>query len=340
MRHAIMKHFALAAAFCLLAFTIAPIADGHGIPIHVEVDAGKLVVSHTNLDNDFPPSIIGQVGSDNMTFATISPPALGEITLWELPGFEISGMNNAANLSMELLARTDHSVNPSSQRTLWFWNPQSQQVAATAAKFHLLGTGARSATVDPANSAAPPPFLLADSVAGQQGFDNHDLLSYAIDHSAPDGVYGLYARLASSQYTASNPFLLIFNYRSDPDAYDQAVYDQALPAALAINAAAIPGDFNQDGLVNVGDYTLWRAHFGATNVMPFSLGDGNGNGIVHAADYTIWRNNMNAGSGAASSQAVSTVPEPLVATLALLAILFVAVSQAARNRTTIRPSRR
>ncbi len=335
-----MKHFTLVATFCLHTLLIAADVYGHGIPIHVEVDSGnKLVVNHTNLGNEFPPSIIGQVGADNMTFATINPPSLGEITLWELPGFDISGMNNTANLSIEILSRTDHSVFPSPQRTLWFWNPQSQQVQATSAKFHLLGTEGRSATINPATGAAPAPFLLADPISGQQGFHNHDLVTFAIDHSAPDGVYGFYARLTSNQHAASNPFLLIFNYRSNLDAYDQTVYDQTLPAALAINAAAIPGDFNHDGLVTAGDYTLWRSNFGATNVMPFSLGDGNGNGIVDAADYAIWRNNMSSGSGASVSQSASTVPEPLSSTLALFAILSMSLALLIRNPTIIRSSR-
>jgi hypothetical protein len=90
-----MKYSELVAAFCFVCMfemMVAPNADGHGIPLHVEVESGMEMLVASHVGNDFPSSIVGQVGADNMTFATIMPPSLGEITLWELPGLEIFGM--------------------------------------------------------------------------------------------------------------------------------------------------------------------------------------------------------------------------------------------------------
>jgi hypothetical protein len=49
-----------------------------------------------------------------------------------------------------------------------------------------------------------------------------------------------------------------------------------------------PGDYDGNGVVNVGDYHRWRETFGM-QVIPGSSADGNGNGIVDAADYVVWR---------------------------------------------------
>ncbi len=48
------------------------------------------------------------------------------------------------------------------------------------------------------------------------------------------------------------------------------------------------GDYNQDGIVNQADYSVWRKSNGQT-VTPFSGADGNGDGVVGPADFEIWR---------------------------------------------------
>jgi hypothetical protein len=56
-------------------------------------------------------------------------------------------------------------------------------------------------------------------------------------------------------------------------------------------AVAIPGDYDQSGVVNSDDYTEWRAHFGEVADDAQSV-DGNGNGSIDAADYIVWRKNL------------------------------------------------
>lgn len=51
------------------------------------------------------------------------------------------------------------------------------------------------------------------------------------------------------------------------------------------------GDYNDDGVVNLADYTVWRSNLGAT-VPAYSSGDGNGNGTVDSADYLVWKTNF------------------------------------------------
>jgi hypothetical protein len=49
----------------------------------------------------------------------------------------------------------------------------------------------------------------------------------------------------------------------------------------------IPGDYNNDGIVDIRDYGVWRQNFGATDCG--NPADGDGNCIVDIRDYGIWR---------------------------------------------------
>ena len=49
-----------------------------------------------------------------------------------------------------------------------------------------------------------------------------------------------------------------------------------------------PGDYNQNGVVDSGDYVLFRKTQG-NSVPNFTGADGDGNGIVDQGDYDLWR---------------------------------------------------
>jgi hypothetical protein len=70
------------------------------------------------------------------------------------------------------------------------------------------------------------------------------------------------------------------------------------------------GDYNLDGIVDAGDYNIWRDAFGSTEQL---AADGNRDGTVDTADYELWRQNFgrtldDLGAG----QSTSTVPEPAI----------------------------
>jgi hypothetical protein len=48
------------------------------------------------------------------------------------------------------------------------------------------------------------------------------------------------------------------------------------------------GDFNQDGVTDLSDYTVWADNYGATGDVGSLEGDANRDGRVDLADYTIW----------------------------------------------------
>lgn len=66
----------------------------------------------------------------------------------------------------------------------------------------------------------------------------------------------------------------------------------------------LDGDYNEDGMVDAADYTLWRDSFGSTTSL---AADGDGSGTIDAGDYTVWVNNYGSVNPTTSA---NTVPEP------------------------------
>jgi hypothetical protein len=91
--------------------------------------------------------------------------------------------------------------------------------------------------------------------------------------------------------------------------------------AVTLNLA-LQGDYNRDGVVDGGDYLVWRKTNGQTGVTPGSGADGDGDGSITVSDYNFWRarfgNSAGSGSG---SLADGAVPEPSTSLLALLAVV-------------------
>jgi hypothetical protein len=77
------------------------------------------------------------------------------------------------------------------------------------------------------------------------------------------------------------------------------------------------GDYNQNGVVDAADYTVWRDTLFQNG--PGLAADGNQDRVVNQLDYQIWIDHFPKLSGAA---AVNTVPEPATLSLLLAGILM------------------
>jgi T5SS/PEP-CTERM-associated repeat protein len=86
-------------------------------------------------------------------------------------------------------------------------------------------------------------------------------------------------------------------------------------AAQTSLAVTLAGDYNDDGVVDAADYTVWRDLLGS-KFDPRA--DGDTNGVINIADYNIWKANfgLHAGAGAGGAAVAATVPEPGVPLLA------------------------
>ena len=90
---------------------------------------------------------------------------------------------------------------------------------------------------------------------------------------------------------------------------------------VSFTAAAVPGDFNGDSVVDAADYTVWRDTFGLTGTG--LAADGDNNGTVDELDYDFWKQafGWDAG-GIGSATAVVAVPEPASALLVAVGSLI------------------
>jgi parallel beta-helix repeat protein len=78
----------------------------------------------------------------------------------------------------------------------------------------------------------------------------------------------------------------------------------------AFEFGALAGDYNRDGKVDGGDYTVWRKTLG-TAVSRYAGADGDGSGVIEQADYAKWRSGFGgAAGGAGATLENGAVPEP------------------------------
>ncbi len=95
-----------------------------------------------------------------------------------------------------------------------------------------------------------------------------------------------------------------------------------------ITEFALTGDFNNDGIVDAADYTVWRDTLGQTG--DFLAADGDGSGTVDAQDYTVWRSHFGMTIQSSFVNSSGVVPEP--SALGILAIAGFAVIQFRRRQ--------
>jgi hypothetical protein len=118
---------------------------------------------------------------------------------------------------------------------------------------------------------------------GTVHFDSRDSFDYFV------GVWA----------TAAPAFYLIDNFK--------------IESIIAEPPTGLPGDYNDDGVVDAADYTVWRNNLG-TNFNLNGNGDETGPsmGVVDAADYLWWKTNYgNTAPGAGGgSLGATAVPEP------------------------------
>jgi hypothetical protein len=88
---------------------------------------------------------------------------------------------------------------------------------------------------------------------------------------------------------------------------------------LAVAPAGVDGDFNDNAVVDAGDYVVWRKNEGTANTLPHDpVG-----GTIGSQQYSIWRTNFGRTPGSGSAVSGSSVPEPDSLFL-LLTIVYIA----------------
>ncbi|MEX2091994.1 MAG: PEP-CTERM sorting domain-containing protein, partial [Pirellulales bacterium] len=107
--------------------------------------------------------------------------------------------------------------------------------------------------------------------------------------------------------------------------YGESEEDFATAWALARSLVPLDGDYNENGVVDAADYTVWRNHLGQSFTLDNEWPDAATPGVVDQEDYDFWKAHFGepngsgaaAGSGAATSRVA--VPEPATLVPLLLA---------------------
>ncbi|TWU28486.1 hypothetical protein [Bythopirellula polymerisocia] len=304
------NHFLSICLAFLTAGLSATNAVGHGSPIHIDVEAGTLTTNGgLALASGFSTKAFDPSEDAGLDF-----PGLTVRT--DLPGFDISGLTSGSTLQLEILGRHDLTDSNQRLRWLWYWDSTGHDVSEAENdpdfKFRrtdLLG----SLTIDQFTQPAQSELTVSESITP----DSHQhYLRYELDNSpaAAFGVYGVFARVLSPGFNASEPFLLAF-------AYGVGVEDYAT-GALAINRAAGPrGDYDIDGDVDGRDLLVWQRLFDSTTR---TVADASLNGVVDAADLLIWQQQYGESLGDSILLATQHVPEPGAIFLAVLAMICLA----------------
>jgi hypothetical protein len=88
---------------------------------------------------------------------------------------------------------------------------------------------------------------------------------------------------------------------------------------LFVVASWMTGDYDHNGVVDAGDYVVYRDTFGQTGVG--LAADGNGNNQIDPGDFSVWRANFgNVASTSGSATTTSAVPEPAAVLLLIIGI--------------------
>jgi len=90
------------------------------------------------------------------------------------------------------------------------------------------------------------------------------------------------------------------------------------------------GDFNGDGFVDAGDYTVWRDSLGQTGAA--LAADADQNGKIDVQDYNLWKQVFGSQYGVIGNGSLAAVPEPG----SVMLLLIAATALATRRRTIFR----
>jgi hypothetical protein len=170
--------------------------------------------------------------------------------------------------------------------------------------------------------------------SGGYAFQSFDVSSYAIPVHVGDVLaYGVTSTLDSYFFLRST--FDHSTYAGGQSYYNSSVtgwtaysptHDGGFQTYVLASAAGLPGDFDNNGKVDAGDYAIWRKNNGTSN----ALANDNGLGVpIGSSHYNLWRVNFGKPPGAGSGLDGAAVPEP--SSVALI-VLSVCCAQLRRRR--------
>jgi hypothetical protein len=100
--------------------------------------------------------------------------------------------------------------------------------------------------------------------------------------------------------------------------------------ATTVTLTVLAGDYNNNGVVDTADYTVWRNTLATSYSTAYTGADGNGDKLVNNADYDIWKANFGKSdliyTSPGSGGLAASVPEPGSALMLALAVALLTIS--------------
>ena len=125
---------------------------------------------------------------------------------------------------------------------------------------------------------------------------------------------------AGTNLTAGGSFF-VDNLMVEVFANQAAMLGTPNPNTAPVESAGLPGDYNNDLVVNAADYTVWRDNLGAADESSLN-GNGDGTNGVDDGDYNLWKTNYDTSPGAGgASVGAAGVPEPTTMIMAVATML-------------------
>ncbi|MGI9457851.1 MAG: PEP-CTERM sorting domain-containing protein, partial [Aeoliella sp.] len=93
----------------------------------------------------------------------------------------------------------------------------------------------------------------------------------------------------------------------------------------------VEGDYDNNGMVDTADYTVWREQLGATLTLP-NEDPTVTPGQVTIEDYTVWKNNFGMTAAAGSATSFAVVPEPTCIALLISGTGLLSMCRSRRTR--------
>jgi T5SS/PEP-CTERM-associated repeat protein len=142
--------------------------------------------------------------------------------------------------------------------------------------------------------------------------------------NAVGGVLGVFSNVGSGQRLrlADGVGSFLVNY---------GLTSSYNPNQVVLSNFRFGGDFNNDGVVNAADYSVWRNNLGAANESAL-MGNGDGLNGVDEGDYMLWKANFGNTSLASGAAGLAAVPEPTSGILLVIGALL--AGGATRRRRT------
>ncbi len=123
----------------------------------------------------------------------------------------------------------------------------------------------------------------------------------------PAGVYMIAWQVRSVGFETSDPFVFVHRTSTVADAVRDLAADWVEANIDAMFPPKLPGDYNDDDIVDAGDYTVWRDSLNMAIALPNEAASPN---IVDFADYGVWRSHFGQSAGGEVNVVVPGVPEP------------------------------